>query len=407
MSKNVYLHIGLWKTGTTAIQNTLYANRVHLAEYGVCYPSISVNHTFLASAFHPHPDDFIVAKSRGCFGEELIAWHKKSLADFELEIKGFSDVVISSEFLLDLPKNSIKKLVDYLYGFFDKVQFIVYIRHPVDHFSSAVNEQVKQGHYPLKKAFDIHSKGNEFIKINNWVEVLGRENAIVRPFDNENFHKGDIVSDFIYYTLSKDFSSINKLKDKSNKSLSHAAILIANKLAVRFPSFSKVRSDSSYLFDIKGVSYKAPKDIQSEVLERSKKFISSIKNDFNIEFSSSAGQIITNTDQEVWSEETIDSLAVLLNKMSLRIENLSSENACFKAMEFAKEGDFDQARLMFDRSIARGGSIFAFREYAIFLKNNCLYDDALIYCNKAIDLAPDREWLQVLKKKILIGKSGD
>ena len=83
MNKIIFLHIGIWKTGTTTIQKTLYQNREILLEKGVCYPDLSYNHTFLASTFHDSPNDFVVAKSHRLSGDALDQWHRDSLKKFE------------------------------------------------------------------------------------------------------------------------------------------------------------------------------------------------------------------------------------------------------------------------------------------------------------------------------------
>ena len=38
--KILYLHIGMPKTGTSSIQDTLFANRENLRKYGIYYPDI-------------------------------------------------------------------------------------------------------------------------------------------------------------------------------------------------------------------------------------------------------------------------------------------------------------------------------------------------------------------------------
>src|SRR5690554_3774829 len=58
--KTLYLHIGLGKTGTTALQEFFWANRSQLAKRGIDYPDYCV----IAGAHHalsPHQPKFLQA----------------------------------------------------------------------------------------------------------------------------------------------------------------------------------------------------------------------------------------------------------------------------------------------------------------------------------------------------------
>ena len=42
MKKKLYLHIGMGKTGTTALQHFFWDNRDILAAKGICYPKVGI-----------------------------------------------------------------------------------------------------------------------------------------------------------------------------------------------------------------------------------------------------------------------------------------------------------------------------------------------------------------------------
>ncbi len=58
MKKKLYLHIGMGKTGTTALQNFFWENRKALASHDICYPKRGT----MANAHHllsPHIPRFL------------------------------------------------------------------------------------------------------------------------------------------------------------------------------------------------------------------------------------------------------------------------------------------------------------------------------------------------------------
>jgi hypothetical protein len=89
MLKRVYLHIGLPKTGTTAVQEMLWHNRDALAAAGVCYPSYVYAAHFLA-AIDLQPQryrDWLEPLSEGAWdrlAEHVGSWPGTSVISCEL-----------------------------------------------------------------------------------------------------------------------------------------------------------------------------------------------------------------------------------------------------------------------------------------------------------------------------------
>lgn len=317
--RKIYLHIGIWKTGTTTIQKTLHSSRDILMQNDVYYPDIDSNHTFMASAFHDAPDDFIVAKSRGISGDILSEWHRSSLKKFETEIAETTNTVISSEFLLDLSKHKIRTLKEYLEKHFDEIAIITYIRHPIDHVTSAINEQVKQGHYDLEKAYSIHGEMGEYQKIENWLSIFGEDSFVIRPFVRSRFVNNDLVTDFLSIIFGDSIPQLRTLKNEENCSLSYPALLIADKLSKLAPSFSKQRGHSNYLQRIAGPKYILPIEVQNTAIECSVDFLTKYNIKFGLNFDLEKRTNGGTDLRDVWGEEVIHSLAGILNDFSLKL----------------------------------------------------------------------------------------
>ena len=81
MIKNIFLHIGIHKTASTTIQNTLYLERSKLIETGVLYPAFKArnidisNHSIpFYSLFNKHPEKYHFNVSHGfTTGEACLA----------------------------------------------------------------------------------------------------------------------------------------------------------------------------------------------------------------------------------------------------------------------------------------------------------------------------------------------
>lgn len=326
MKKHLYLHIGMWKTGTTSIQNTFFNQRKLLHKFCVHYPGISSNHSFLPSSFHPSPEECFVAKIKRLKGKALASWHQRSLKDFE---KGLSspNTVVSSEFLLGLNPKGIRKMEAYLSRLFDEITIVVYVRHPLDHISSAINEQVKQGHYGIDEAYRIHSKFSEIEKIYNWDEVFGEKRMNVRAFDRSNFVNGDLIDDFLSIIFSSsDIPQLPRLDLEKNPSLSYAGVLIADKLSEFAPYFSDKRGPSPYLQDISGPKFKISNESKKNLLDEFGNDWLEFSERYQLGFKFNHNLEPDLQYKDIWSDKALYTLAESFNRLSLRCKNLTKEN---------------------------------------------------------------------------------
>lgn len=176
----VILHIGVHKTGTSALQSFLLRNAALLSDRGVSYKPTSTdwpNHNPLAAAFMPNSPDF---------GPDRLAK--------TLEEAGERTLLISSEMLCE-PTVDIELFLSCLKG--HDVRTIAYIRHPSDIVISAFNEVVR--HYdqywtrPLNErpfAYD----PSQIDILRRWLKV---PNLILAPYDRAQWVGGSLFADFL------------------------------------------------------------------------------------------------------------------------------------------------------------------------------------------------------------------
>ena len=208
MKKVVYLHIGYFKTGTTAIQQFFGTYIEEMAKMGLIYPQ--TGRPDLPPAHHD-----LALKMLQESGQNIPLWFllRKDTADFSSEkiwIKLVNEiheakadkVFISSEEFVRLGENvktreDILKIKKYLRQF--DVKIICYIRRQDDYYESWYNETVKGlEQRTIKECMEVFESihFDYFKAIHPWEECFGRDNLIVRIFSKENLPKG-IIADIL------------------------------------------------------------------------------------------------------------------------------------------------------------------------------------------------------------------
>jgi len=238
----LYLHIGLPKTGSSAIQDFCFKNSEVLQKQGVLYPDSTLHwsqHVPLAKAIlaplfpAAHFNNHIPSV-------ELPDWYN-DLAS-RCEGNGYQKVVVSSEFLWAAPamQSSLKyhepteenfNLLDQAiaayktaFSWFDTVKVIVYLRRQDRWLESFFNQQIKDG-FAIPNEQEILSMKNYLLfskNLNLWEKHFGKENILVRNFAN---CKGDVVNDFCnILSLDKDGIVSSPGEKNVNHRLSASAV---------------------------------------------------------------------------------------------------------------------------------------------------------------------------------------
>ncbi len=187
----LYLHIGTHKTGSTAIQDFMYTHRAEFAERGLVYPDLAMqgsgHHPFAwACGLRKKPRDEALLDS--------VCGHLDALF-----AGGADKVVCSSEEFEFIPDISpLKKISE---RFSPKV--ILYLRRQDDYLQAAYNQHVRM--YELRYSGSVYQFAQkyqflwkyDYLRLfNQWAEVFGAANIIVRPYGTEHVKK-DIVDDFL------------------------------------------------------------------------------------------------------------------------------------------------------------------------------------------------------------------
>jgi tetratricopeptide (TPR) repeat protein len=209
MRRNLILHIGLPKTGTSAIQHFLVTRRKGLLRQGFCFPSTpgGSNHVALAvaAAFQGKQrkwQDEVKQKAMGVPPNLEDFWRQ-----FHDEINalgpGVRTVILSAERFsgqLD-SQEKIGNLRAALEPLFDNIRVIVYLRRQDAHATSAYSQMLRFGIIEAPALEQPSSRYKSFYDyesfLGRWSAVFGRDAITPRIFERAAMADGDAVADFV------------------------------------------------------------------------------------------------------------------------------------------------------------------------------------------------------------------
>ena len=209
MAKRIVIHAGFFKTGTTALQSSLAANREKLLENGVLYPALSSADSSRSTGQHRAA---WALKGRHWGWEDgggsvtpIEVWDKLAgkLNDFE----GTS--LFSSEFLAELTRDDVERMSKDLKA--DKIEVVFTLRPLVKMLPSQYIQSLKYG---MRLNYEdwlerIFNGGEDKVQwrtfwtrhdhpdvVKRWVDVFGAENVTLLVVD-------ETQPNLIYETFSE------------------------------------------------------------------------------------------------------------------------------------------------------------------------------------------------------------
>lgn len=216
----IYIHIGMNKTGTTALQNYFQQGQSALARAGVLYPT-----TGRIGTAH-----YALSASLGFCNPSVSPSWKQDIRclkrDFLREVSGSTKKVVfsSEDFLLNKPFEHLKSFFD---GYPLKV--VVYLRRHDHWWLSAYAQAVKMKHLPPwnlgPQGFINYNRrhnkhyGDYRHLVDRWAGVIGKDNVIVRPYEDIQ-NKPDLAADFLQAIESREvIAKVPRMQARDNASL--------------------------------------------------------------------------------------------------------------------------------------------------------------------------------------------
>lgn len=239
----IYLHVGLFKTGTTAIQDSLFQARRRLADYSVHYPDLGgygvgdpgprANHSlhFRLAFANPESIERIVLKNRG---SSVSAAHRYvrmlrklsrqriQRACSTLEDKIYRKVIFSGEGITELASEELAELRDFLESSGSRVIVVVYLRNPIGISTGLVQFHVLNGGvFPESPSDAFQSQLRA--RLEPLLETFGKERIVFRRFPVIQDGNNDLIADFLDAVGCSELSEYVPRLER-NRSLSDPAI---------------------------------------------------------------------------------------------------------------------------------------------------------------------------------------
>lgn len=192
MTRTCHLHLGLHKTGSSAIQAALHGYDDGRTRYGGFE---TPNHSAPMTLLFGRDGARVPAVRRKGLGEAALKRRRKRARKALRRDLAETDrnLVISGEGLTtNLKPREVKRLVARLRKRFDAVKAIAYVRPPISMANSAFQQRVKgEGLAEFKPPLPRYRR-----RLKPWIKHLGRENVEIALYDRARLRGGDVIEDF-------------------------------------------------------------------------------------------------------------------------------------------------------------------------------------------------------------------
>lgn len=252
-TRELILHIGTEKTGTTSIQEFLAGNRDALLRKGIFVPRSLGEPAQRRLAVIANDDDFVDGFIlREGLAERAVRvrtrekWRRKFVA--EVERSAASRWIISSEHLSSrlFRPTEMQRLHDLLTPLFSRITVLVYLRDPLDAAVSLLSTKIKCGattpRLPAPPTDSAACDDRSWPSVCHHRETLERWSAAfgeclsVRLFAPDTLEGGNILRDFRHAAQIPDDPEY-ALPPRHNESLSRAGIELLARVNRRVPVF--------------------------------------------------------------------------------------------------------------------------------------------------------------------------
>lgn len=298
----VILHVGLHKTGTTSIQNTLFTkiNNKLLEKNDYLFPqSLPRNHSIpIYSAFCDYPENYHINIRQGYSIAEIKDINKRYLERLKLEIaeREQSKLIISGEGISFLSIDNLNALKKYLISISKSdvmIKVVIYVRNPVSWSKSAIQQDIKEGktYQDSLKAVTNVLKNLFRNRMNAFGQVFGKESIDVYTFEEAVAHKYGPVGHFLS-TLGFESSEIHKFNIiRANESISLIAGEILSFINEKMPIIKdgklnerRFNTNLTPILYIKGHKFDIPFNDKKELFESCQDDIKWLKENYRLDY---------------------------------------------------------------------------------------------------------------------------
>ncbi len=333
--KRVVLHVGIPKTGTTYLQNTLARNRETLHRAGIAYhqmsTSLSACHWWFALSFFSNIEEYSPAKNdiaRGVSKKELLRRGKKSVSCVASEISNNDVLIISAEQFFFLPWEVLKNMRQF---FLDHnsvhVEVLIYVRDPLDLSFSIINQEVKMGFKSLHSLVTNMPYFQLKKEIQKFEAIFGQENIHIRNYSQIISNDLNLIDDFLYICEPHFLTDHLVFESSKNASLCYEALVVLDEFNDLFPGFAPHSVERDLIIRalsfIRGSRLSTSNSAQQYLLTRLADDFEYLKEAYGISFDQQIENSDFQEDQSI-QEGLLRSFAPVLHSLVINSNKLES-----------------------------------------------------------------------------------
>ncbi|MEP4147277.1 MAG: hypothetical protein ABJL54_08665 [Halioglobus sp.] len=360
--KKLVLHIGMAKTGTSSIQESLGNGAEALCERQVYYPPwLPFNHSFTFPVlFKENAENTFHYKqlspiSNEDWEAELERLRRKWIGFFQSFESGVG--IISAEALPGLSVEEIEKLKHFVEPYFDEVIAIAYVRDPVDSIRSRWEQDVKELVDPIggEELLRETKRRHRYRFLQRWSEVLGEAQLIVRPLKFESLIDNSLLADFFHFAQLGNVITTSVQEKESNKSLGPEGVAFLLAFNRRHPQYVEgIPNRGRGLATRMHLLYRSMRKIRSEPLSLDIKFTANEADQFNqqirllngfLEEQHQFGEVLPSEEATLLPDPgalDADYYLDLMNELALEMDAQAASNAHLRAessLQAERKGD--------------------------------------------------------------------
>lgn len=290
-----FIHIGMPKTGSSALQKTFSRFRDTLRANGLLYPNLGApglpigrnivdTHSALKIAFSGSHELYNHVRLGINSAEAREAYKAEHLARLDEQIDAFGGrtLVLSAETLFGMDEEGAAVMTDYLRRTTEAVKVVCYVRHPVSYRISFGQQQIKVGHKTIEQ-MERSAPVSLFRKsLEPWLRAVGNDNMIIAGYGRSQLIGGSTQSDFLSrcgYT-----GDIAALEIASfNEALSMPATIIKSRMNGFASTQDQRIHRREYLFSIPGPRFTLSEQATAAVLRAAQSDLEWLKETFDVE----------------------------------------------------------------------------------------------------------------------------
>jgi hypothetical protein len=251
MIKEVFIHIGLTKTGSTTIQTYLGRSIESLKKLGYLFPRfiyknvVFDNHSIPFRILFGKDSETRFYQIEGHVSPELrnsIRTEFKNQLFHQLNNFDGDKLIISGEGILGFTQEELSYLfneLNVLTGCNSSFKIIVYVRNPIDRIPSNIQTLVKMG-WNYEEAYNYMFQDADIYFnyiLSEFIHFFRLDNIIIRKYEEEIKHDYGIIGSFLSI-LKLDLKSIEISTDINlNKSLSYESVIVLSEINRHIPLY--------------------------------------------------------------------------------------------------------------------------------------------------------------------------